>query len=194
VDCAAIDALPRPPADDRPVTILWNHRWEHDKEPEVFLRAVSILAAEGLAFRVHLVGERFRRVPPALAAAREMLGDRLATFGFVDDRQAYLALLRESDVAVSTARQEFYGIALLEAAYAGAYPLAPDRLVYPELYPPEHLYADEEDLTGRLRRLVTGGVPSGWDAGFRESLREGHDLSRTAARLDDLLEACAHGG
>ncbi len=190
IDCAAIDAVRRAAPGLRPTTILWNHRWEHDKEPEVFLRVLSILAAKGLPFRVHLVGQRFRRVPPPLAAARELLGDRLVTFGFVDDRQAYLHLLRESDVVVSTARQEFYGIALLEAAYAGAYPLAPDRLAYPGIYPREHLYSDEDDLADRLTRIVAGGSPPGWDRGFRDTIRADHDLSGAAALLDDLIDRC----
>ena len=64
------------------------------------------------------------------------------------------ALLRSADVVVSTAHQEFFGIAITEAVYAGAFPLVPNRLVYPERLPPDHhdrcLHDGHEDLVDKL--------------------------------------------
>ena len=42
---------------------------------------------------------------------------------------------------------------MLEATMAGAYPLVPNRLVYPEMYPAEFLYEDDSTLCKRLLSL-----------------------------------------
>ena len=57
-------------------------------------------------------------------------------------------------MAVSTAVNEFFGLAMIEAAYCGAFPLVPDRLAYPELYPAGMRYGSREALAARLRELV----------------------------------------
>jgi glycosyltransferase involved in cell wall biosynthesis len=146
--------------DARPVTrgavprIVWPHRWEHDKNPQEFFEAVSRLAEEGLDFEVAVAGQAFRDVPNAILTAEQSLGSRLVHLGQPDSRDAYAALLASSDIAVSTAINEFFGIAMIEAAYAGCLPLVPDRLAYPELYPAHLRYRDVDALTARLRDCV----------------------------------------
>jgi hypothetical protein len=113
----------------------------------------------------------------------------------VESRAEYCRALVEADVAVSTARQEFFGISAVEAAYAGCAPLLPDRLSYPELLPKEShptcLYADPDDL---LRRLTE------WTRHPEEARRV--DLSdhvrrfgwdRIAPLLDEAVERAAGG-
>lgn len=152
------ERVPKPPG-EAPL-VLWNHRWEHDKAPEVFFRVLGALAAEGVAFRVVVAGESFRSQPPVFRQAREGLADRIEHWGFVPDREAYYRLLARADVAVTTARQENFGLSVLEAACAGAHPLAPASLSYPEVLPPQWhgrcLYGDEDDLLRRLRELLQG--------------------------------------
>ncbi len=135
--------------------IVWPHRWEHDKDPDTFFRAVTRLAEEDLDFEVAVAGAAFQDRPAVFEDAAAALGDRLAHLGEPSGRDAYARLLASSDIAVSTAANEFFGLAMLESCYAGCSPLVPDRLAYPELYPEEFRYADEEQLVARLRGLVT---------------------------------------
>ncbi len=134
--------------------IVWPHRWEHDKNPDDFFAAVSRLADERLDFEVAVAGQAFRDVPDAILSAEQTLGSRLVHLGQPDSRDAYAALLATSDVAVSTAVNEFFGIAMIEAAYAGCLPLVPNRLAYPELYPEAFRYGDVAELTAKLREHI----------------------------------------
>lgn len=134
--------------------VVWPHRWEHDKDPDVFFAAVGELAAEGLGFEVAIAGQSFRETAPLVAKAASILGERLVHLGEPGSREEYARLLASADVAVSTARNEFFGLAMLEACYAGAWPLVPDRLAYPELYPSDFRYRSNGELVSRLRALI----------------------------------------
>jgi len=148
------------PFDGVPVTrgercrIVWPHRWEYDKDPETFFRVIAGLAAEGLDFEVAVAGQAFAETREAFEHAAGGLGDRLVHLGQPDSREDYARLLASADVAVSTALNEFFGLAMLEAAYAGCYPVVPDRLAYPELYPFALRYSSDEALAARLRSLI----------------------------------------
>lgn len=117
----------------RPLTLLWNHRWEYDKGPERLLRLAGALEHSGLDFRLRVAGQQFRQVPDAFGRIRELLGDRILTWGHVDEAE-YLRILEDSDVVISTALHDFQGLAVLEAVAAGCIPLVPDRLAYPEWF------------------------------------------------------------
>jgi glycosyltransferase involved in cell wall biosynthesis len=178
----------------KPLTILWNHRWEFDKCPEVFFRVLGRLAADRLDFKVHLLGENFQAKPKPFLEAKELLGERIATFGFLPAREAYIRALWDSDVVVSTAVQEFYGIAVMEAACCGCHPLLPRRLVYPELYGEECLYDGEEELEERLRQFIAGGLAGKEkDDAPRSALAEEHDVRRSVRLLDRLIEETVSG-
>jgi glycosyltransferase involved in cell wall biosynthesis len=173
--------------------LLWNHRWEHDKDPETFFAALRELEGRGLRFRVIVCGESYTRRPAVFDQARELLGDRVEHWGFAPSRAAYLDLLGRADVAVSTARHEFFGVSMLEATHLGAWPLVPDRLAYPELFPEAYRYADERELVSRLVGLCerhAAGQPLRAD---RREITRPHLASRVipqlAARLQALIQA-----
>ena len=152
-DPAPFDAALPPVRGARP-RIVWPHRWEHDKDPEAFFAAVGTLAGEGLDFEVAIAGQAFRETAGEMQQAAAALGDRLVHVGEPGSRAAYAELLASADIAVSTAINEFFGLAMVEACYCGAYPLVPDRLAYPELYAPEFRYAHPGALVAKLRSLI----------------------------------------
>jgi glycosyltransferase involved in cell wall biosynthesis len=152
-----IDAEPRRPSAGPPV-IVWNHRWEHDKDPESFFAALFALDRTGVDFRLIVLGESFRQVPPVFAEAAARLGHRLLHCGYARSRREYAQWLRQGDIVVSTARHEFFGLAVLEAVRAGCRPLLPARLSYPELFPAEFLYKDGE-LPAALKRELSAFRP-----------------------------------
>jgi glycosyltransferase involved in cell wall biosynthesis len=134
--------------------IVWPHRWEHDKDPETFFAVMAALAAEGLDFEVAVAGQAFAETRDQFERAAGGLGDRLVHLGQPDSREDYARLLATSDVAVSTALNEFFGLAMIEAAYCGCFPLVPDRLAYPEIYPAEMRYGSPDALAARLRSFI----------------------------------------
>lgn len=117
--------------------VLWNHRWEHDKRPSAFVGAITRLADEGFEFEVALLGQEPIGGDPARDDLERRLGGRLIWSGFAD-RGRYEEIVRSADLVVSVADHEFFGIAVVEAVAAGACPVLPNRLSYPELLPPEH--------------------------------------------------------
>jgi glycosyltransferase involved in cell wall biosynthesis len=116
-----------------PVRILWAGRWEHDKNPEDFFAAMKILKEKGLDFRLSVIGERFRDVPEVFEWAREFFAGHIERWGYQESIEEYRAALMEADIVVSTANHEFFGISIVEAIAAGAYPVLPKRLAYPEI-------------------------------------------------------------
>ena len=151
-----------PPARERdPRLILWNHRWEYDKAPEVFADALVRLHDSGRDFRLALLGRRPpRETPAALTRIREMMPERIIADGRVDDAR-YRALVGGAGVVVSSAIHEFQGLSVLEACSAGVRPLVPDALCYPEQYPGHYRYppGDARALADRLAGWLDGGLP-----------------------------------
>ncbi len=142
-----------------PPTIGWVSRWEHDKRPEVFASAIERLCTEPLDFRLILLGESFRDVPDCYQRLLDVAGDRVLHSGYAESRQAYWQHLQQMDVVVSSASHEFFGIAIAEAAAAGAVPIVPHDLAYPELYGGEPAAAffydgQKSELVAALRRCI----------------------------------------
>lgn len=143
------------PSSNRPARVIWNHRWEYDKNPEDFFTALYTLSAEGVPFELAVMGQQFRQSPEVFEQARERLDAHIIAWGPQPDSD-YKALLGEGGIVVSTTWHEFQGLAIMEAAQRGVLPLVPDRLCFPELYPPEYRYdGSVEDLQRRLKTWLT---------------------------------------
>ncbi len=153
----------RGPREPGPLRILWAARWEHDKNPEEFFETLTLLEKRWVSFRISVIGEQFREVPEVFAQARQHFAAHIDRWGYEQSRADYEAALLEADVFVSTATHEFFGLSAVEATLAGAYPLVPRRLAYPEVFDlpgdgtsEQYFYeGGAADLAGRLTGLVT---------------------------------------
>jgi len=134
-----------------PLRILWPHRWEHDKKPEVFFAALGQLNQLSLDFRLSVLGQSFSQEPEVFADARKTFQHRIDHWGFLESKEEYWRVLADADVVVSTADHEFFGVAVAEAALYGCLPILPRRLAYPELYKEDCLYNTETQLLKRLK-------------------------------------------
>lgn len=140
--------------------IIWNHRWEFDKNPQDFVDALAEVSRKGIDFRLAILGENFQTVPPALSEAKERFKTQLVQYGYVPSREIYHDWLRQGDIVISTAYQENFGISIVEAMRYGCLPLLPNRLAYPEILPKafhaDFLYTDQADLIEKLAGLLMG--------------------------------------
>ncbi len=193
VDVARIAAAPRPQPSDPPL-ILWNQRWEHDKGPDEFVELIEALISRNSDFMVAVVGERFVSAPDSFDRLPDILGDRLVVFGFLPDDE-YTDLLRRADIVVSTARHEFFGIAVVEAMAAGAFPILPARLVYPDRIPEARhgtcLYEGRDDLVEKVQWAIDHGKEAAAIATELAKTVQQYDWSVVAPLYDETLERLA---
>lgn len=179
-----------------PPLILWNQRWEYDKRPDRFFQLLYRLEGAGYDYRLAVAGENFRRVPEEFEEAQERLAHRIEHWGYLPSRGAYLALLENADLVISTADHEFFGISVLEAVQAGAFPLLPNRLSYPELIPASlHaacLYSDEDDLFSKAVRRLT--LPRRAPPSLRRAVRERFSWPVVAGTYDAAFTEIVNSG
>lgn len=123
-----------------PAVITWAARWEFDKDPDTFFEALRSVKKSGIDFRLNVIGEQFSNSPEVFRIAEQEFADHIDRWGYQESREEYLKTLSGTDIFVSTAQHEFFGVSVVEAIAAGAYPLLPLRLAYPEIIP-----ADEAD-------------------------------------------------
>ncbi len=134
--------------------ILWNHRWEYDKNPGDFFEALYILADRGIDFEVAVAGENFRKRPEEFEEAKRRLEGRIVQYGYVCEFSGYASWLWKADILPVTSNQDFFGASVVEGIFCDCFPLLPKRLAYPEHIPGnmEHLllYDEFDDLVDRL--------------------------------------------
>jgi len=127
-----------------PIRILWAARWEHDKNPEDFFEALAHVKERHTDFRLSVIGEQFKDAPEVFTWARNFFADHIDRWGYQEGRKEYETALGEADIIVSTANHEFFGISIVEAIAAGAYPVLPKRLSYPEILSGIEPYTENE--------------------------------------------------
>jgi glycosyltransferase involved in cell wall biosynthesis len=170
-----VSVLPAPsvnPSKERSPVIVWNHRWEFDKGPELFFNTLYSLQEEGVSFRLVVLGKAYGKVPPVFEEAKNRLANRILHWGYCESREEYLSWLGKSDIVAVTNRQDFFGMSVIEAAWMGCMPLLPRRLAYPEIFGDHAEWYDTDgEFTAILRRLINN-----------------HTINNPEFRLRDHLE------
>lgn len=175
--------------------ILWNHRWEYDKNPDEFFAVLAELARRNLKFEVAMLGENFSRQPEAFLQARQSLGTRVVQFGYAENFTGYAGWLWRAALLPATSNQDFFGASVLQAMYCNVIPLLPHRLAYPEHIPPadqpHYFYQNFDDLVARLAEAVEH-----FPAKQQKSLRpiaDKYNWRRLVTVYDDTLARVAGG-
>ena len=139
-------------------SILWNHRWEYDKNPELFFSILEKVKNEGYKSNLIVIGENFSQSPKIFDRAKKDFKDELIHWGYAKTFELYAELLWRADILPVTSNQEFFGISVMEAIYCGNWPILPNRLTYPELLPEvnhkENIYQDEKDLYKKIINAI----------------------------------------
>jgi glycosyltransferase involved in cell wall biosynthesis len=175
--------------------VLWNHRWESDKNPAAFFSALYELDRSGVDFRLVVLGERFGKVPSDFERAEKRLAHRILKFGHADSREEYARWLWQADVLPVTSYQDFFGASIAEALYCECIPCLPRRLSYPELFgAPEferYFYDDQDDcaLTRLLQSLLSDRDPRAGRV-FREKVAR-YDWGSIISKYDAAFEQLA---
>ena len=189
IECAPLIQSQQEPRSQPPL-ILWNQRWEYDKRPDLFFQLLYQLQEAGIDFRLAVAGENFRNVPAEFVEAQNRLGKAITHWGYLPTYADYVALLQQADLVISTAAHEFFGISILEAITAGAFPLLPNRLSYPELIPqglhPACLYEDEAALLEMARQRLR--LPRPAPPSLRAHIERSFDWPQVAACYDGLFD------
>ena len=97
--------------------ILWNHRWEYDKDPETFFQTLEKLKNNGFDFRLAVLGENFSQSPQIFNKAKILFKNNIAHWGYSKSLKDYATWLWKSDIIPVTSKQEFFGASVMEAVY-----------------------------------------------------------------------------
>lgn len=184
----------RRPAAAPVVRLCWAARFEHDKGPELLLEAIRQLKGMGLAFRLVVMGEQFGATPPSLDSLRTEFADELDQFGFAPSRRDYEHWLAASDLFISTAQHEFFGLSVMEAAAASCSLVLPDRLSYPELFGANGGVTFYDNTPSDLARALfeLAACPEMSRPRATQEARR-FEWQRRAAALDAAVDRCLAG-
>lgn len=172
----------------------WAARFEHDKGPDLLLEGLRQFKRSGAPFRLIVMGEQFDVVPASLQRLQAEFDAELDHFGYEPTREGYAARLRRSDVFVSTAQHEFFGLSVMEAAASGCSLVLPERLCYPELFhrndgsPAASFYDNTPQHLARTLHALAVAPP---DARPRcRELARNYTWPVRAAALDAAVDRC----
>ena len=139
--------------------LLWNHRWEQDKNPELFFNTLIKLKKNKVKYQLVILGQRFSRIPEIFTEIEKKLKSEIVHMGYCDSFDDYKKWMHKVDILPITSYQDFFGISIVESVYCNTIPLLPNRLSYPEILLKERnselFYNSDAELYSKLFELIT---------------------------------------
>lgn len=147
---------------DVPV-ILWNHRWEYDKNPDLFFESLFQIQEEKIPFQLIVLGDSYSKQPKIFNKAKTLLKEQLIHFGYADSYITYSNYLWQADIAPVTSHQDFFGGSVVEAIYCNCFPILPNRLAYPQHIPEKEkgaiFYEQDAYFYSLLKKTIINHTP-----------------------------------
>jgi len=157
VDLQQLDAFKIGEKMDVPL-LLWNHRWEYDKNPEGFFNALFRLKSEGIDFRVAVLGKHYKKAPAIFQEAKKRLATEIVQFGKVKRFEDYAKWLWQAAILPISNHQDFFGQSVVEGMYCNCFPILPNRLSYPEHVPTrfqsQFFYQNDTEFYHLLKKSI----------------------------------------
>ena len=174
--------------------ILWNHRWEYDKNPNLFFNTLFQLKKEKIKFSLIVVGKKYTQFPEIFSKARDLLKNEIIYFGYCESKSKYISLLNESDILPVTSNQDFFGISIMEAISCNCYPILPNRLTYPELFDIKKnksiFYNSDKELKNKIISVITNlDYLKTQNINFKNKLIEKFDWQTMSTKYDSIFES-----
>jgi len=170
------------------VRILWNHRWEFDKNPNLFLKLLRTLKKSNINFELILLGQKFNSYPEEFEIIEKEFKSHIIHIGHISDYSNYLNLVLNCNILPVTSNHDFFGISVLEAIYLGLTPILPYGLVYEEHFksiPSSLFYKDENELFEKTKEVILKQNQRKFE--FGKFIKSKYNIRRIIQQYDGLF-------
>ena len=167
--------------------LLWNQRWSWDKGTDAWMHLVDSILQRDIPAEFVVMGKPFERVPDGWESMKEKMGRRCLHWGFVESDRAYIEWLWRCTIAPLSPKQEFFGLAVVEAMRCQTLPWVPKEHAYSETMPEGHLFLSEGQWMGALEKRQWQDWPLKEEAYESQALQ--FEWSQIQGLLNDMVQA-----
>jgi len=149
------------PVANRENIVLFSHRWDYEKRPNVFVDMMNQLYQKRQDFRVIITTSRKK-----FGSNQQWLIDKLKSAKFPYQvhagitKEQYYQLVSEAKVFVSTTIEENFGYCLLESMTLGCTPVVPNKYSHPEIleFDKRFLYNNKKEAVKMIDSFLDNPV------------------------------------
>ena len=150
--------------------LLWNHRWEHDKNHTLFLKGLEFLKEKSIDFKLIVLGKGTEK-KEVKSVFEKSFKKELIHCGYVETKEEYVTLLSKATHIPVTSKHDFFGLSVAEAMSYGCFAILPKHQAYPE-----HLFENEKS-----------GVLYDFPSGFYKALENSISTPKNASVKSDFF-------